>query len=102
MVHRAPRTGINPLEGGAQWSPSPRGQGLQHAGHRRLVGTRVASPGGGARGVRPETGGARLDGGAIRAHTDHHVEPFLGGRMADGLAAALDMRPQRREDISVV
>jgi hypothetical protein len=43
-----------------------------------------------------------LDGCAIREHTDHHVEPFLVGLMEDGLAAELDMLPQRREEISLV
>jgi hypothetical protein len=102
MVQRVPLTLINLLEGGAQLGHRHWGQSIQHAGNRRLVGNRVAAPGGGERRVRPETGVDLLDGHAIREHTDHHVKQFLVGLMADGLAAELDMLPQRGEEISMV
>jgi hypothetical protein len=102
MVQRAPLTPIKLREGGAQLGHRHWGKSIQHAGNRRLVGKRVASPGGGERRVRPETGVDLLDGRAIREHTDHHVKQFLVGLMEDGLAAELAMLPQRGKAISVV
>jgi hypothetical protein len=102
MVQRSPLTPINLLEGDAQLSHRHWGKSIQHAGNRRLVGKRVAAPGGGERCVRPETGIDLLEGRAIREHTDHHVKQFLVGLMEDGLAAELDMLPQRGEELSVV
>jgi hypothetical protein len=102
MVQRAPLTPINLLESGAQLGHRHRGKSIQHAGNRRLVGKRVAAPSGGERRVRPETGVDLLDGRTIREHTDHHVKQFLVGLMDDGLAAELDMLPQRGKEISMV
>jgi hypothetical protein len=102
MVQHLPLTHIDLLEGGAQLGHRHWGQSIQHSGNRRLVGKRVASPGCGERRVRPETGIDLLDGRAIREHTDHHVKQFLVGLMEDGLAAELDMLPQRGEKISLM
>jgi hypothetical protein len=102
MVQRSPLANIDLLEGGAQLGHRHWGKSIQHAGNRRLVGKRVASPGCGERCVRPETGVDLLDGRAIREHTDHHVKQFLVGLMQDALAAELDMLPQRGEEISLV
>ena len=40
-----------------------------------------------------------LEGGAIGAHTDHHLEQCVVRLMVDRLPAALDMLPQGREAI---
>jgi hypothetical protein len=102
MVQHLPLAKIDLLEGGAQLGHRHWSKSIQHSGNRRLVGKRVASPGGGERRVRPQTSVDLLDGRAIREHTDHHVKQFLVGLMEDGLAAELDMLPQRGKEISVV
>jgi hypothetical protein len=102
MVQYLPLAYTDLLEGGAQLGHRHGGKSIQHAGNRRLVGKHVASPGGGERRVRPKTGVDLLDGRAIREHTDHHVKQFLVGLMKDGLAAELDILPQRSEKISLM
>jgi hypothetical protein len=49
-----------------------------------------------ARRLRPPAGVELLAGRAVRAPTAHHGEPWLGGRVQDGLAAALHVLPPRR------
>jgi hypothetical protein len=102
MVESLPLAHVNPLAGGPQRCHCQRGEGIQHAGERRLVGKPFPPPCCSERRIRPEAGVDLLEGGAVREHTDHHVEQFLVRLVKDGLAADLDVLPQRGEEIRVV
>jgi hypothetical protein len=97
-----PLAHVDPLEGGPQLRHCQRGEGIQHAGDRRLVGKLFSPPRRRERRLRPQTGVDLLEGRAVREYTDHHVEQFLVGLMKDGLAAELDVLPQRGEEIRLV
>ena len=102
MVESLPLTQVNPLAGGPQLRHCQRGKGIQHAGDRRLVGKLFSPPRRRERRIRPKAGVDLLEGRTVREYTDHHVEQFLVGLVQDGLAAELDMLPQRGEEIRVV
>jgi hypothetical protein len=102
MVERPPLVQVSLREGGPQLRHGQRGESIQHAGDRRLVSTPLPPPRRSERRIRPQAGVDRLEGRAVREHTDHHVEQFLVGLMKDGLAAELHMLPQRREEIRLV
>ncbi len=99
MVESLPLASVNTLAGSPQLRHSRRGEGIQHASDRRLVGKPLPSPRGSEQHIRPEAGVDLLQGGAVREPTDHDLEPFLGGLVKDGLAAELDVLPQRGEEI---
>jgi hypothetical protein len=99
MVQSLPLAHGDPLDGGSQRRHRQRGEGIQHAGDRRLVSKPFPPPCHSERRIRPEAGVDVLEAHAVREHTDHHVEPFLGGLVKDSLAAELDMLPQRGEEI---
>jgi hypothetical protein len=102
MVESLPLAHVNPLDGGPQLGHGQRGEGIQHAGDRRLVGKSFPPPRRSERRIRPEAGIDLFEGGAIREHTDHHVKQFLVRLVKDGLAAELDVLPQRGEEIRLV
>jgi hypothetical protein len=102
LAEGLPRAHVDPLDGGPQRRHRQRGEGIQHAGDRRLVGTSLPPPRRSERRIRSEAGVDLLEGGAVREHTDHHVQQFLVGLVTDGLAAELDVLPQRGEEIRLV
>jgi hypothetical protein len=99
MVERPPLAPVDPLAGGPQLRHCQRGEGIQYAGDRRLVGKPFPPPRRSERRIRPQAGVDLLEGRAVREHTDHHVEQFLVGLVKDGLAAELHVLPQRSEEI---
>jgi hypothetical protein len=102
MTESLPLAHVEPLDSGPQLRHRQRGEGIQHAGDRRLVGKPFPPPRRSERRIRPEAGVDLLEGGAVREHTDHHVEQFLVGLVKDGLAAELHVLPQRGEEIRLV
>jgi hypothetical protein len=102
MVESLPLAYVNALDGGPQLRHGRRGEGIQHAGDRRLVGKPFPPPCCSERCIRPQAGVDLLEGRAVREHTDHYVEQFLVGLVKDGLAAELDVLPQRGEEIRLV
>jgi hypothetical protein len=102
MVESLPLAHVEPLAGGPQLRHRQRSEGIQHAGDRRLVGKPFPPPRRRERRIRPEANVDRLEGGAVREHTDHDVEQFLVGLVKDALAAELDVLPQRGEEIRLV
>ena len=102
MVESLPLAHVNALDGGPQLRHRWRGEGIQHAGDRRLVGQPLPPPRCSERRIRAQAGVDLLEGRAVREHTDHDVEQFLVGLVKDGLAAELNMLPQRGEEIRLV
>jgi hypothetical protein len=102
MVESLPLADVNPLDGGLQLRHCQRGEGIQHAGDRRLVGKPFPPPRRSERRIRPQVGVDLLEGRAVREHTNHHVEQFLVGLVKDGLAAELHVLPHRGEEIRLV
>jgi hypothetical protein len=102
MVESLPLAQVNLLAGGPQLRHCSRGEGIQHAGDRRLVGKPFPPPRRRERRIRPEAGVDLLERRAVREYTDHHVEQFLVGLVQDGLAAELDVLTQRGEEIRLV
>jgi hypothetical protein len=98
MAQSLPFAPGDPRGGGPQRRHRQRGEGIQYTGARRLVRNPCPPPCRGKRRIRPKAGVALRAGGTVREYTDHDVEQFLVGRVEDGLAAELDMRPQRREE----
>lgn len=102
MVERLPLASVNVLDGSPQLCHGRRGEGIQHASDRRLVGKPFPPPRCSERHIRPEAGVDLLKGCTVREHTDHDVEQFLVGLVQDGRAAELDVLPQRGEEIRLV
>jgi hypothetical protein len=102
MVERPPLAPVYLRDGGPQLRHCQRGEGIQPAGDRRLIGKPLPPPRRSERRIRPQAGVDLLEGCAVREHTDHHVEQFLVGLVKDGLAAELHVLPQRGEEIRVV
>jgi len=102
MAERLPLAPVNALDGGPQLRHGQRGEGIQHAGDRRLIGKFFSPPRRRKRRIRPKAGIDLLEGRAVREHTDHDVEQFLVGLVQDGLAAQLDVLPQRGEESRLV
>jgi hypothetical protein len=102
MVESLPLAQVNALDGGPQLRYCRRGEGIQHAGDGRLVGKPFPSPRRRERRIRPEAGVDLLEGRAVREYTDHDIEQFLVGLVQDGLAAELDVLPQRGEEVRLV
>jgi hypothetical protein len=102
MVERPPLASVNALDGRPQLRHCRRGEGLQHASDRRLVGKPFPPPRCRERRIRPEAGVDLLQGRTVREYTDHDVEPFLVGLVKNGLATELDGLPQRGEEIRLM
>lgn len=102
MVRGPPLAQVYLLDGGPQLRHCRRGESIQHASDRRLVGKPLPPPRCRERRLRPEAGVDLFEGCAVCEHTDHHVEPFLGGLVQDGLAAELHVLPQRGKEIGLV
>jgi hypothetical protein len=102
LVKSLPLADVHVLDGGPQRRHCRRGEGLQHARARRLVGTPFPPPRGRERRIRPEAGVELLQGRTVREDTDHDVAPLLVGLVKNGLATELDVLPPRGEAIRVV